>query len=174
MFKYSPKVDEETIEDSGTEEEDTEEEDATEDNEDEAIAEETPILPWKETVVVVVRNPINEHLKEWAKVVQPNAPNGLMEIRSKNQHVLSQLGHSNANKVHVVRAEHIWKDLVSLEEILGNPNQPNPSDWPALTDPSIELMSNMARLPEVSPQGSLGEIYTACGVASATDLEEKC
>jgi glycosyltransferase involved in cell wall biosynthesis len=200
LFRYSPKEDEEIIKEEN-EIDEAEEEDAIEEkDEDEVKTEESPVLPWNETVVVIVRNPVNDNLKEWVKVMQPNAPYSDMSIRSKNGHALSQLQKSTVGKIYIIRAEHFWDDLVRLEGILGNFNPIKSSDWPALTDPSVEVMVDLAhgkRMPlpmcchllhEIeayqkllllghnlqNPQESIHELFGLCGVASVSDLENRC
>ena len=202
LYRYSPKEDEEILEE-GIEPDDVDAEDeepADEKEEDETKIEESQEMPWLETVVVVVRNPINDNMKEWAKVMQPNAPYEQMAVRSKNKEALLQLEKSRVDKVFVIRAEDFWDDLVSLERILKNPNPINPSDWPALTDPSVALMSDFTRGTRMplamccqlraelkayerllhlasnleNKESSIQERLNLCGVNSITELESLC
>ncbi|KAG7369708.1 hypothetical protein IV203_027454 [Nitzschia inconspicua] len=100
------------------------------------------LQPWRENVVVVVRNPIDDHFKEWFKVIQPNEPVDEMAIRSKNVEALQQLQKSDVKNVYAVRLEHLWDDIVSLERTFGNPNPIDRSMWPALADPIVHAMSH--------------------------------
>jgi hypothetical protein len=191
------------------EEEDDEEENENEDGElpeekEEDEMDNTQVQPWRENVVVVVRNPINDHMNEWFKVVQPNALVDEMTIKSNNLGALNQLKKSNVKKVYVVRVEHIRDDILSLERILRNPNPVDVADWPALTDPIIDVMSNFVhgqvmpssmccqlrdemaayhqllllgenlKEPSADLPSSVREISSVCGVASITDLDEHC
>jgi hypothetical protein len=143
-------------------------------------------------------------MNEWFKVVQPNALVDEMTIKSNNLGALNQLKKSNVKKVYVVRVEHIRDDILSLERILRNPNPVDVADWPALTDPIIDVMSNFVhgqvmpssmccqlrdemaayhqllllgenlKEPSADLPSSVREISSVCGVASITDLDEHC
>ena len=176
-----------------------------EEKEDEEYnAAEAEVQPWTENVVVAVRNPINDHVKEWFKVVQPNAPVNEMTIQSNALGAFSQLKKSNVKNIFVVRVEHLWEDIVSLEKIFKNPNPIDRAEWPALTDPIIDVVSNSAHGPimpskmccqlrdEISAyhqllllgqnlkepsaglQSSIQEISSMCGISSVADLDVHC
>ncbi|KAG7345629.1 hypothetical protein IV203_033160 [Nitzschia inconspicua] len=158
------------------------------------------LQPWRENVVVVVRNPIDDHFKEWFKVIQPNEPVDKMAIRSKNVEALQQLQKSDVKNVYAVRLGHLWDDIVSLERIFGNPI--DRSMWPALADPIVHAMSHssneqvMSRkmccilrhevfayhellllsqnLEGPNVQSSIEEISRMCGVISITNIWEHC
>jgi hypothetical protein len=211
MFNY-PVNDGTQAEEAVQEEEDDDE--TENDNEDRELPEKeeeednavkkAQVQPWRENVVVAVRNPINDHLNEWFEVVQPNVPVDEMKTTSNNFGALNQLKKSNVKNIFVIRVEHIWEDILSLEKILRNPNPVDGADWPALTDPIIDVMSNSAHGKAVSRSmccqlrheiaayyellllgqnlkdpsagllSSLQEISSMCGVASITDLNDHC
>jgi Galactosyltransferase len=210
MFRY-PGVDggadaetEELDEDAEDEAEDEEEETPEDKEGEDNPIEEAEMQPWSENVVIALRNPIDDNLKEWFRVVQPNAPVDEMKIQSKNEDALKQLKKSDVKNIYVIRLEHLWDDIQSLEKTLGNPNPINPADWPALTDPIINVMSNSVhgqvmsqhmcchlqaeivayrdllqmgqnlQTIESSLQASIQDIASMCGATAIADLEEHC
>lgn len=156
-------------------------------------------------MVVVVQNPINEYLTDWVDILSPHKKEQKLEnMISRNKKALTQIKHSPNSDVFVVRAENIWNDLIALEnDFLGNPDDIRASDWPNLSDPTIEIQTRIAEGKQVPMKlccelrtelsayhrlllvgtnlntghgdESLGRgDYSMCGVSSPDELEHKC
>ncbi len=156
---------------------------------------------WKGRLVIIVQNPINEHLTDWIEVVSPHSKQAAIADSSRHQRALSLLKNYPNNEIFIVRAEHIWADVISLENVLGNPVEIKASDWPNLSDPAVQIKTRIAEGKHVSIQmccelldelsayhqlllhgtaqnaklhESIDGIYNMCGLDSLTELEQKC
>lgn len=207
MFKY-PEHDmalqeEEKTDDGAEDDAENKVDDVPDEKEEEETSkEDIKVQTWKENIVIAVRNPIDDHLKEWLKVIQPNNPIDNMAIESKNVDALKQLEKSSVKNIYVVRLEHLWEDIITLERTLGNPEAVDPTDWPALSDPIVDIIAHAAHKPVLSRkmccqlrheiaayydllylgqnlqgpsiQSSRQETLSVCGASSISDLANLC
>jgi len=161
--------------------------------------------PWDGIIVVSVQNPMNELLKDWSYGL-PSRNNNKNKIlsASRNRKALLELDNSPDSRKFVIRAEHVWKDIISLERILRNPSvsKIDPKEWRAAFDPTVQIELTIAEgekvplqmccelrdeirayrellllgqnLENESRQQSLDDAYTSCGAKSSDELKAFC